>query len=221
MIRRELPRTEDADWVMRPYRTKGGRILLSVNPGRVTRTVPSEPDVLCQNKACHSLLVEEGVWHRRRAQSRPSAASRRVAWTGGRDAISSETREWQRARSRPRLQRSSPHRPASIRTFLKLHRLCASWGPQILRVLQSKCRPGHLRVPCHAAPVRTLRAVTRTRRAFPKLNLSSCRYCFAVPADMQRFVNFSADPQLMQEHGQFSRDRHQCPLLCVLPAARG
>jgi len=45
MIRRELPRTENADWVMRPYRTKGGRILLSVNPGRVTRTVPSEPDV--------------------------------------------------------------------------------------------------------------------------------------------------------------------------------
>src|SRR5579864_4880700 len=35
--------------------------------------------------------------HRGRAQSRPSAASRRVAWTGGRDAISSERREWQAA----------------------------------------------------------------------------------------------------------------------------
>ena len=48
-----------------------------------------------------------------------------------------------------------------------------------------------------AAPVRTLRAVTRTRRAFPKLNLSSCRYRLTAPADMQRFVYLSADPQLM------------------------
>jgi len=38
--------------------------------------------------------------HRGRAQSRPSAASRRVAWTGGSDAISSETREWQATWSR-------------------------------------------------------------------------------------------------------------------------
>src|SRR4029077_7114047 len=35
--------------------------------------------------------------HRGRAQSRPSAASRKVAGTGVRDAISSKTREWQTA----------------------------------------------------------------------------------------------------------------------------
>ena len=33
-----------------------------------------------------------------------------------------------------------------------------------------------------------------------KLNLSSCRYRLTAPADMQRFVYLSADPQLMQEH---------------------
>src|SRR5579864_4341954 len=38
VIRRELPRTENADWVRKPYRTKHRRILLSVSPGPVTRS---------------------------------------------------------------------------------------------------------------------------------------------------------------------------------------
>src|ERR1043165_3538306 len=36
MIRRELPRTEDAGWVGKPYRTKLRRILLSVASRSVT-----------------------------------------------------------------------------------------------------------------------------------------------------------------------------------------
>src|SRR5215471_2888646 len=42
-IRRELPRTENANWVRGPYRTKDARILLSVCPDPVTCTVPSGP----------------------------------------------------------------------------------------------------------------------------------------------------------------------------------
>src|SRR6266853_1888949 len=95
MIRREQPRTRSAGWAGKPYHIEGWRILLSVNSGRVTRTVPSEPDVLCQDKACHSLLVEKSVGHRRRAQSRPSAVSRRATWTGGGDATETKKREWQ------------------------------------------------------------------------------------------------------------------------------
>src|ERR1051326_5766299 len=36
MIRRELPRTEDAGWVVKPYRTKVRRILLSVSSRPIT-----------------------------------------------------------------------------------------------------------------------------------------------------------------------------------------
>src|SRR5689334_3419006 len=38
MIRRELPRTEDAGWVAKPYRTEVRRILLSVSSRSVTCT---------------------------------------------------------------------------------------------------------------------------------------------------------------------------------------
>ena len=39
MIRRELPRTENANWAVRPHRTKDWRILLSVGPRPVGSAV--------------------------------------------------------------------------------------------------------------------------------------------------------------------------------------
>ena len=36
VMRRELPRTENASWAARPYRTKVGRILLAVSSSRTT-----------------------------------------------------------------------------------------------------------------------------------------------------------------------------------------
>src|SRR2546425_11443487 len=85
-------------------------------------------------------------------------------------------------------------RPASIRTFLEPYQLCASWGPQsddgccnLIADLAS-CAASS------TAPVRTLRAVTRTRRAFQNFNDASCRYRFATLADVQRFVYISAHP---------------------------
>src|SRR5579884_1088857 len=95
MIRREQPRTENANWVRGPYRTKGWRVLLAVCSDPVTCTVPSEPNQFWQNKACHSLLDGKRSWHRRRVPSRSRGARRREAWTGGGDAIQTSQREWQ------------------------------------------------------------------------------------------------------------------------------
>lgn len=110
--------------------------------------------------------------HRGRAQSRPSASEPEVAWTGGRGAISPQRREWQAAfvpASALYVLASSPRFHSHF--FGSLHRLRASWGPQIRWVLQSNGRPGY-RAVFGAVPVRALRAVTQTRRAFPKLNLN-------------------------------------------------
>src|SRR6266436_663529 len=83
--------------------------------------------------ACHSLVAEESP-HRGRAQSRPSVASQRVAWTGGRDAISSETREWQAASAQLPLSKGPrPIAPLPFALFFSHDGLCASWGPQISR----------------------------------------------------------------------------------------
>ena len=51
MIRRELPRTEDAGWVVKPYRTKHRRILRSVRPGPVTCTDTLQSDETSQPRS--------------------------------------------------------------------------------------------------------------------------------------------------------------------------
>src|SRR5579864_2043507 len=116
VIRRELPRTENADWVRKPYRTKHRRILLSVSPGPVTRTAEefirrgdSNRKLRCRptggGRSGKPGKIEPAIFsceekvflHRRRVQSRPSAASRkdRRAWTGGGDATQRKKRKWQ------------------------------------------------------------------------------------------------------------------------------
>ena len=115
VIRRELPRTEGADWVRKPYRTKHRRILRSVSPDPVTsaETVISLTDATGTargrptggGRSVQPGKTEPAIFsygervflHRRRAQSRPSAASRldRRAWTGGGDATERKKRKWQ------------------------------------------------------------------------------------------------------------------------------
>ncbi len=116
VIRRELPRTEDAGWVTKPYRTKHRRILRSVRPNPVTGTAAefiSSPEITCVGRCRPTgggtsvepgqrepaiFSYEEKVFlHRRQDQSRPSAASRkdRRAWTGGGDAAQRKRRKWQ------------------------------------------------------------------------------------------------------------------------------
>src|SRR5579872_946844 len=100
VIRRELSRTEDADGVVKPYRTERRRILLFVRSRPVTGTVAlrlgrtsmANPG---QAKLPFPPLRKEvfGIG----TGSRPgrAAASRRVAWTGGGDARRWCGREWQ------------------------------------------------------------------------------------------------------------------------------
>ena len=52
------------------------------------------------------------------------------------------------------------------------------------------------------------------------LFLRGCRYCRSA-AVVQRFVHFSAHPQVMQQHRQLSRGRHDGSLLSVSPATLG
>src|SRR5215471_1504557 len=97
MIRRELPRTEDAGWAVLPYRTKRTRILLprSARPAACTVArgwfIEASPSQSL-NPAIPS--SQEMGLRRRRVPSRPSAASRREALTGGGDAVQTREREW-------------------------------------------------------------------------------------------------------------------------------
>ncbi len=110
--------------------------------------------------------------------------------------------------------------PLPFALFSSHQGLCASWGPQIRRVLQAKCRPG-VRTHLGTAPVRALRAVTRTRRAFLNSTSGSCRYRFAIPTDVQRLVYLSRHPQLVQQYCQFPSDCYQRPFLRILSTALG
>ena len=97
VIRRELPRTEDAGWTRRPYRTEHRRILLSVSPRSVTGDVARE--YIRSTAGCETRLAipscQEVFRHRRQGLSRPRAARRREALTGGGDALQRPWREWQ------------------------------------------------------------------------------------------------------------------------------
>lgn len=98
VIRRELPRTEDAGWAERPYRTKQRRVLLSVCPRPVsvrvaTKSIIESPRSWGPQPAIPS--SKEGVLHRRQGPSRPSEASQREALTGGGDALGRDQRGWQ------------------------------------------------------------------------------------------------------------------------------
>src|SRR5579872_1920865 len=107
VIRRELSRTENADWVVRSYRTEDWRILLFVRSRPVTGTVAlrfgrtsmANPG---QAKPAIPSSEERGFRHRRRVPSRPSggerqraAGSRGAAWADGGDARRWCGREWQ------------------------------------------------------------------------------------------------------------------------------
>jgi hypothetical protein len=109
MIRRELPRTEGAGWVRRPYRPERMRILLTTRPLAVAWSVCVQPGGRSRKSAVHSLPAipssQESVLRRRQDPSRPSgserrraAGSRRGALTGGADARRSQWREWQASR---------------------------------------------------------------------------------------------------------------------------
>ncbi len=111
MIRRKLPRTVDAGWVVTPYRTKRRRILLSVRPRPATCPIALQSGQRSKAGRARTALaifssLEGNFLHRREAPSRPSgserqraAASRRGAWTGGADARRSMWREWQASAS--------------------------------------------------------------------------------------------------------------------------
>jgi hypothetical protein len=98
-------------------------------------------------------------------------------------------------------------------------RLRASWGTQK--------SDGRCNLIADLASVTVGAAGPHTTRSrpcsasLPKLNIHSCRYRFAAITDMQRFLYFCRHPQRMQEHGQFSRYRHQCTLFRILAAVRG
>jgi DNA polymerase-4 len=50
------------------------------------------------------------------------------------------------------------------------------------------------------------------------ISVEDCRHCRSA-AVVQRFIHFSAHPQVMQQHRQLSRSRHDRSFLPVLPAA--
>jgi hypothetical protein len=101
VIRRELPRTENADW----DRTEHGRILLAVRSDPVTCTAaPCRLDSMRRRSAKSKPAIpssqEKGGWHRRQVPSRPNgnerkrvAVSHREALTGGGEARRSCRRE--------------------------------------------------------------------------------------------------------------------------------
>src|SRR5437016_2434267 len=115
MIRRELPRTRNADWAGKPYHIERWRVLLSVRLRPVTSAVavislvrgtckircrPTGGDTSVETGKTRPAIFsykEKVFAHRRRVPSRPSAASRkdRRAWTGGGDAAQSKRRKWQ------------------------------------------------------------------------------------------------------------------------------
>jgi hypothetical protein len=115
MIRRELPRTRNADWAEKPYHIEGWRVLLCVPLRPVTSAVAvisladSSCNVWCRPTGGGTMVKtgktkpaifsygERVFAHRRQVPSRPSAASRkdRRAWTGGGDAAQKKRRKWQ------------------------------------------------------------------------------------------------------------------------------
>src|SRR5574340_759092 len=98
VIRRELPRTENADCVQGRYRTERRRILLAVGrPSAPCAAAPvwftGSPQAWQAKPAIPS--YEECVLLRGRAPSRPRGARRRAALTGGAEALETRWREWQ------------------------------------------------------------------------------------------------------------------------------
>src|SRR5579884_2425025 len=74
MIRREQPRTENANWVRGPYRTKGWRVLLAVCSDPVTCTVPPSRTSSGRTKPAIPSWMEREVGIA--AGSRPGRAER-------------------------------------------------------------------------------------------------------------------------------------------------
>jgi hypothetical protein len=98
VIRRELPRTEDAGWAKMPYRTKARRVLRSVRPRPVsvrvaTKSIIESPKAWRPQPAIPSSKIS--VLQRRRVPSRPREARRREALTGGAAALGRDQRGWQ------------------------------------------------------------------------------------------------------------------------------
>src|SRR5574340_875723 len=98
VIRRELPRTENAGCVQGRYRTERRRILLAVGrPSAPCAAAPvwfiGSPQAWQTKPAIPS--YKEWVWLRRRVPSRPRAARRRAALRGGAEALQERRREWQ------------------------------------------------------------------------------------------------------------------------------
>src|SRR5262245_52605051 len=101
VIRRELPLPEDAGWVQAPYRTKDRRVLRSVRSRPIAvavagKSVIGSPQAWRLQPAIPA--SRSGFLHRE--PSRPRAARRREALTGGGDAVTREERGWQVPRSR-------------------------------------------------------------------------------------------------------------------------
>jgi hypothetical protein len=95
VIRRELPRTEDAGWAKMPYRTKARRVLRSVRPRPVsvrvaTKSIIESPKAWRPQPAIPSSKIS--VLQRRRVPSRPREARRREALTGGAAALARDQR---------------------------------------------------------------------------------------------------------------------------------
>ncbi len=97
MIRRELPRTEGAGWAVSPYRTKLTRVLLPRSARPAACTV-ARVGFISRSFQPAIPSCQERVGRRRRAPSRPRAARRREALTGGGDAVRIREREWQALR---------------------------------------------------------------------------------------------------------------------------
>src|SRR5690242_7701472 len=94
VIRREPPRTRNADWVRRLNRIKARRALLFLRPRSVIALFPAADTCVSAVPIQPLPRNQKSLGRRRRDQSRPSEASRRAAWTGGDDAVRLKTREW-------------------------------------------------------------------------------------------------------------------------------
>src|SRR6476659_1247225 len=98
VIRRELPRTEDAGWVRTPYRTKDTEGSPFREPRPVSDAVAEKLVInelpLCQSEPGIPSFKHSSL-RRRRFLSRPRCARRRAALTGGGGAVRRPWRECQ------------------------------------------------------------------------------------------------------------------------------
>lgn len=187
----------------------------------------------CQDKTLPFPPLSRLRSDRGRAPSRPSAASRRAALTGGCDPYNNDGGNGRLTTPSLPVDFSSRCRPASIRIFCEPAGSMPSWGPRFSRCcylangLQKSPRDGRSHLNSanfffFHPDFYLCRNLELANFFFFHRDLYLCRNRWWLAVRFpQGFVLFSAHPELVQQHCQLSSHRYHRSFLGILSAVRG